>query len=430
MKILLVIDEMWNDQMHPNNVLSNWFTGMDVELAAICCNPGLPKNHCCYNYFQVTDAMMVKSIFGRRAGRVFTVSEEQMYDDKQLTSAEKVPERFYSFMKSITNNFIYVIRDCIWLMGRYDKKALKDFVQAFSPDIVYCPRMFTPKMCRLENIVRKYTDAPFVAFVADDEVSLKQYNLSPVYWMRRLLNFHRFKKHVKIYKHYFTFSKDQSIEYERTYKVPSSTLYKCGSFEHEIIKERVNSPIKLVYAGSLYCKRWESLVALGEALNKINQSEIRMTLDVYTKTVLSKQAMGALEKCPFVNLKGAVAPEKLVDIYRDADIALHVESFDKQFKLVTRWSFSTKIIDLLGSSCAILAICWDQHTGYKYLKENNAAFCVSDYAQLEETLKYIADNPELIREYAHKAWQCGENNHSRTNIQNQIITEFTKIIKS
>lgn len=421
---------MWNDQMHPNNVLSNWFTGMDVELAAICCNPGTPKNHCCYQYFQVTDAMMVKSLVGKRAGRAFSVTEDQMYGEEGLSSAEKVPERFYAFMKSITNNLVYVIRDCIWLLGRYDEKALKRFVEDFSPDIVYCPRMFTPKMCRLENKVRKYTDAPFVAFVADDEVSLKHYNWSPIFWMRRLLNLRLFKEHVKLYKHYYTFSKDQCEAYKAQYGVPSSTLYKCGDFSNEFKKQDVGQPIRLVYAGSLYCKRWETLVALGQALNIINKLGTKMELDVYTRTILTKNALKELEKCPYINMKGAVAPAQLTDIYRNADIALHVESLDKKFKYVTRWSFSTKIIDLLGSSCAIMAICWEQHTGYKYLKENDAAFCVSDYSKIESELERIVNNPNIIKEYAHKAWICGEKNHLRINIQDQIIKEFQTIIAS
>jgi len=430
MKVLLIIDEMWNDQMHPNNVLSNWFTGMDVELAAICCNPGIPKNHCCYQYFQITDAMMVKSIFGRRAGRAFSITEEQMYGKGESTSAEKVPERFYAFMKSITNNMVYVIRDCIWLLGRFDLKALKKFVMDFSPDIVYCPRMFTPKMCRLENKVRKYTEAPFVAFVADDEVSLKQYNWSPIYWVRRLLNLKRFKKHVKLYKHYYTFSKDQCNEYKMKYGVPSSTLYKCGDFSNEENHKKIGQPIRLIYAGSLYCKRWKTLIALGKALNNINKAELRMVLDVYTRTKLSKKALKEFEKCHHVNMKGAVQPESLIDIYRNADIALHVESFEKKYKYITKWSFSTKIIDLLASSCAIMAICWEQHTGYKYLKENDAAFCISDYSKIDNMLEQIVNNPNMIKKYAHKAWICGVKNHLKVNIQNQIYTDFQTIIAS
>lgn len=70
---------------------------------------------------------------------------------------------------------------------------------------------------------------------------------------------------------------------------------------------------------------------------------------------------------------GATNPANLPQIYKDADIALHVESFDKKYKYATVYSFSTKIIDLMASTCAIMAICWEQNNGWNYLKEEDAA---------------------------------------------------------
>ena len=76
MKILLITDEIWNDSIHGNNVLSNWFDGFDAEFANICCCPGLPENNCCDKYFQITDSMMLKSILkGKRAGRILSETE-------------------------------------------------------------------------------------------------------------------------------------------------------------------------------------------------------------------------------------------------------------------------------------------------------------------------------------------------------------------
>lgn len=429
MKVLLVIDEMWNDQMHGNNVLSNWFTDIkDIDFAAICCNPGLPQNKSCFKYFQVTDSMMVKSIFGKKAGKRLNVTMEQMYGNPSSINADDVPVKFYAFMKSITNNFIYVIRDIIWMIGRYDKKELKTFIEDFKPDLVYCPRMFTVKMYRLEKIVRGYTNAPFVAFVADDEVSLNQKSYSLVYWLRRYFHLWLFKKHVGIYKHYYTFSKDQCENYIAEYGVSSSTLYKCGRFEDEIVKEKANQPIRMVYAGSLYCNRWKTLHEIGKALKQINEGKEKIILEIYTRTKLTKKQEEALSPQYSIYMRGSVSPDSLPGIYKSADIALHVESFDEKYKLMTRWSFSTKIIDLMASSCAILAICWNQHTGYKYLKENDAAICVDGYSKLYGTLKQIVENPSIIQEYAHKAFVCGQVNHNKEKIQKQIYKEFSDII--
>src|SRR5690606_15077845 len=106
-----------------------------------------------------------------------------------------------------------------------------------------------------------------------------------------------------------------------------------------------------------------------------------------------------------------------------------VESFEKKYRYATRVSFSTKIIDLMASSCAILAICWDKHAGYQYLKAQDAAFCVSEIHEIEIVLKKIARQPALINQYAKKAKACGINNHTKYIIQQQITSVFSKVIQ-
>ena len=74
MRILLITDEVWNDNIHGNNILTNWFQDFDAEFANIYCSPGQPLNNCCKKYFQITDSMMLKSMLsGKRAGKAFTM---------------------------------------------------------------------------------------------------------------------------------------------------------------------------------------------------------------------------------------------------------------------------------------------------------------------------------------------------------------------
>ena len=64
MKILLITSEEWNDFVYCNGVLTNWFEGFPAEFAQIYVSPGLPNNHICKKYFQITDAQMARSILG------------------------------------------------------------------------------------------------------------------------------------------------------------------------------------------------------------------------------------------------------------------------------------------------------------------------------------------------------------------------------
>ena len=119
MRLLLITDEVWNDKIHGNNILTNWFEGMDIEIANIYCSPGMPDNRCCQKYFQITDGMMAKSILkrGQRAGRAFAWNSDQQQEDTGI-SAEAENKKFYSFMKSITTESIRAVRELLWLHGR------------------------------------------------------------------------------------------------------------------------------------------------------------------------------------------------------------------------------------------------------------------------------------------------------------------------
>lgn len=180
MRILLITDEIWNDRVFGNNVLQNWFEGMpDVEIAQICATPGRPYNNVCTRYFQITDSMMLQSLCGKRAGNSFSVSVEEMRDNPQ-TRNYIVESKFYSFMKRISSTPVKLAREALWNLGRFDRKALFEFIVDFNPDVVFCPRLLTWKLMRIEKAVAKLTNAPFVAFTGDDEASFKEHSYDPL----------------------------------------------------------------------------------------------------------------------------------------------------------------------------------------------------------------------------------------------------------
>mgnify|MGYP004575322139 FL=1 len=430
MKILLITAEEWNDYVYGNGVLTNWFTGFDAEFAQIYTSPGLPNNKVCSKYFQIDERQMVKSLYSNtKAGREVKMPTNEREQDAAKSNAQR--KGIYGIFKKLSlwmHTPIVMLQDFIWMTGRYDKAALQRFIDGYKPDVVFCPQLGNPKIWRLEKLVKGMTDVHFVAFTGDDEASYQQVSKSPLFWLRRWYCHNGLKNSVKIFSHYFMHSKDQAQDYTNEYGVPTSTLYKCGDFSNEFVKKSVGSPIRLVYAGRLYCNRWKTLAEIGKALYEINKHGERMVLDIYTQEALTNEQRKALSPENSIYMKGSVNPQQLKEVYRNADIALHVESMDKKNRLATRVSFSTKIIDLMASSCAILAVCWNRHCGYQYLRDNDAAFCVDNYSDILPMLQRIVDNPSLVQNYAQKAYECGRKNHTREKIQKQIRDKFEELI--
>lgn len=432
MRVLLITSEEWNDYTFPNGVLTNWFTDFDVEVAQIYTSPGKPVNDICDKYFQITDAQMAKSIFGgRKAGAVIYKPSASAEVEAAKENAQR--KGVYGFMKNLSLYWrtpVMMIRDFIWTFGRCNKEALRTFVDEFNPDVVFCPRYISIKLMKLEKIVSKMTNAPFVAFTADDEASLDNLRWTELEYYRRLYIHSAFVKHSKLYSCYLMHSADQADEYRKEYNLKTSTIFKCGTFADRFTPKVIGNPIRMIYAGRLYCNRWKSLAAIGEALRVINKDGVKMILDVYTQDVLTKEQKQSLSADKFIYIRGSVTSAELKDVYAKAEIALHVESFDDLYKNVTRVSFSTKVIDLLASSCAVLAICWERHAAYQYLKENDAAFCCNSYESILPVLTSIVDNPKLIQEYQEKAFNCGLTNHTRKIVQDKFLKIFKDSIQN
>lgn len=423
LKILILADEVWNDEIFGNNVLTNWFEGVSADFAEVYCGPGFPKNNCCSKYFQVTDLMMVKSFFGIKAGVTF-VSDENVSTKKYDNQHSKL----YKFLKLISGEWLRLVRDFIWQFGIYNERSLEKFINDFEPDLIFSTRLLTPKLMRLEKIISKLTKAPIIAFTGDDEISLQHWQWSPLFWFRRLLFRFFFKKHIKIYKHYFMFSEEQAIEYHKKFNISTSVISKCCDVNKKNIRTSVNFPIRMVYAGRFYCNRWKTLLKISEAIKKINANGVKIVFSIYSMDDMPRKLKNIVNSVSFIEYNGIVKPAELNKIYQTTDIALHVESFDNKFKYTTRYSLSTKIVDLLGTGCAIVAICWSGQTGFKYLKKSDCAICIDKVEKIYDQLKIIVDNNDIILNLSKKSINFASNNLNRQIVQGEIMDKFSEIV--
>ena len=281
MKILVVGIGPWNDIQYGNNVMTNWFEGYDAEFANIYVHTGYPCNSLCEQYMQITDSMMMHSIIGHKAGKVFSMTYDEQKERTKQEGLYVQNSNIERNAKALPVDIGNLAKDFVWLFGRIDKMAVKKFVQGFNPDIVFCHRVFNFNFWRVERLVRKYTNAPMVAFTGDSEASLNKVSYSPLFWIRQLILNRIFKHHIKVYEHYFTFCEDQARRYEKLSDKSASTLYKCADFADNLESKPLGRPIRLVYAGNIIYNRWETLAAIADALENINKDGEKIVLDIY-----------------------------------------------------------------------------------------------------------------------------------------------------
>ena len=430
MRILIISLELWREDINGGNVLSNLFSGIDAEFAQIYCSAGEPQNNVCKLYYQMTDRMIINNIIKKgEIGKVIKYDEFPKNKIHSNIGVDKIDLKKNKILRMFRGSSMYALREILWRSSKWKNDNLEKFILDFNPDIIFAPCYGSHIMLSINRYVSELTKVPMISYISDDHYSLKQVSFSPVYWINRFILRSNLRKTMPYYELTYTMAEEQLKEYSEALDCNMKILKKSGIFSEYPINKELNTPIRLVYAGGIYLGRWKTLYKIVEALKVINKDSTKMVLDIYTGNKLNKKQKKLLNDGINSFVHNLVSQQELKKIYSESDIALHVESFDLKNKLKVRLSFSTKIIDCLESTCAIMAICDKGQAGYSYLKEEDIAICIDDLKNIESTLNNICENPHVINEYSEKARKCGINNHQKEMIQKDMMSEFNRCME-
>ena len=421
MNILIVSYEAWRDTNNGGNVLSNIFSAFpDANIAQIYCSGELPQNAVCQNYFQICESMLLK---GHKGSALEKRSYELACTDQQDPVENKVKSRIPFFLRELA----LLTRELVWTLSNWRTKELDEFVRDFEPDVIFAPCYSYFHVSKLALYVKGLVKCPMISYISDDNYSLKQLRVSPSFWINRLITRKWIRRLFSECTFVYTMTELQKQEYEALLKRPMKVLCKSASFSGD--EKEIGAPIKLIYAGGLYLNRWKVLAKLADALRAINQEVIQAELHIYSGSKLSPRRTKLLNDAKNTFLHDVIPYQELEKRYKNSDIAIHVESFDLKNRLITRLSFSTKIIDCMNSGCAILAIGPNTQAGISYLKKNDAAICVTRINELLPTVKEVIDHPELLCAYAERARFLGKKNHQKEAIEKSVRQDFDNVAK-
>lgn len=422
LRLLLITRESLRLDRNEGNVLLTLFAGLPVELAHICCKPELPDNDVCQGrYFQITDKMTLqKLIRGLPMGE--TVGQEP---PKPVGKTRDKSKCFYDFFRNHNWSLFYLLQDLVWKMSGLNSPALDVFVDTFKPDIVLAPLTPYWYVNRLQGQVIRRAGVPAVTYIYDDIYSLRQYSLSPFYWTHRFLVRRSIQKNLPLYRFAYTMTEQQKKEYEKLLHIPMKVLRKCAP--ESCPPSRPHKGIRLIYAGSIYYGRDKTLVEVANAVRILRAEGHDVRLDIYTSSPLKKKARRWLNDGSASFVHDAISAQELEKQYAQSDIALHVESFQKKNALVTRLSFSTKIVDCLASGCAVLAICPEINAGWQYLRDEEAALCVNDIRKIEAAVRMLIDNVKPRYQLVERAQRCLLKNHDSRMIKQLLYDELSQL---
>ena len=424
MRILVVSCSPWRNDNNIGNTYTNIFKGIDnIELAHICCAGGSPDTDFVKKHLHISEQNILKNLINSKHKCCYRFKTERK--DVQKSDDRK---KIYDFIRIYRFQLLFFIRDLIWVFKNWICDDLKSFVDDFKPDIIFAQFLDRSYLNQMLFFLKDYTKVPLLVYAWDDVYTLKQFSLSPIFWINRLTQRKRLREISELSSLMYVISKKQEIEYSNVFALTCKILYKGFDFSDRPTYEGKTDPIKLVYSGNIGSGRYKTLALIGSALHEINKDKVKAILYIYTSTPLSNKMKGKLNYPESIKRMKFVSSKELAKIQTEADILIHVESFDLKEQLKVRLSFSTKLVDYFKSGRCIFAVGSRGLASIDYLRKNHGAVIAYSKSEIKDKLKILISSPELRKKYARKSWECGLRNHQIKTIQSSLQSDLNYIL--
>ncbi len=424
-RLLTISVNAWSDKNSTGNTFSNFFGNWDKnKLANLYLRDEEIDNKCCSKYFRITEKDIFKSlIYGIELGSEVTYETNSKHTNSKCNKIKK-NSKFVEYVKRMRPHIILLLRELFWAIGFQKKNKLNSFLKEFDPEIIYmhCYSLFYAH--KILNYCHNYTKAKVVIFFGDEVYTYKS-----VLPLKRIYHFilrYFIRKTLTISEIQYGGSAKLCDYYSNLFGKEFKLLIK-GAQPIKIKPKPHNLPLRIVYAGNLLYGRWLTLSLLAKAIEEVSINKNLYSLEIYSNTPLSKKMETGLN----TNYSSYMGPASYSDIVKhlnDADIVLHVESFRKKDVSLTKYSFSTKIIDCIQSGSCIVAIGPPELASIDFLKKSGAALTLHTYNEICIKLNSIVTDIEILDDCALRMQNYTKNSFELDSVRTNIFNDFVKML--
>ena len=382
----------------------------------------MPDNQMSISYYNVSAIDIIKGIvFHRNKGNEF-YKDPLSKPDPGFDFESAVEKKRIDAIHKRANEVIYYGHELVWRSRRWLDSQLKDYISRAYPDILFAFATNPYILWPLIQYLKKHSHCKVVLLVADDVYG--SYDRCAFY--RRGYLKRELRKCIQTADKLYGISDEMSALYEKQFGKPVETLYKGCDLSVEP-KQYLNQPLRFVYAGNLLWGRDDTLALVADALEKLNQDGPKAVLEIYTGATITESLRKKL-KGGSSRIMGSRPYEEIKQIMREADVVLHVESFEEREMETVHYSFSTKIIDCLQSGSQVLGIGPDGIASISYLKKVDGAVVIDDQKQIGDCIAKLIQQGNML-ENAKQTRQYALQKHEQNAVQRKLRDEFENLIR-
>ena len=379
------------------------------ELCQLYVYPSIPDVKRCSSYFRLTDKEVLKSLFGKRAGR--TIADEEIEHAKTAMFEDDKDESLYRNPKN-KKPARMLLRDVMWSLGHWYNKRLKAWLAEQQPTCIFVAPGTAKFLYDVALKIAKKYDLPIVTYICDDYYFVERTG-SPLKRLQVRLLQRKIERLMKRTSRIVSICDAISENYGEKFDVPTTTVMTGSSFSTEeasrFFSEDLHAENALAYLGNVRCNRYKSLLLIGQALQRFNETHgTQHRLNVYTSEK-DEEILNALKSVDTIRLCGFISGDLFSSTLCSAEVLVHTESFDKDMIELVKNSVSTKIADSLASGRKFLAFGSEQLASIQYLQKNGLAYVATSEAELDEALcRALTDESHAVTD---KAKAFAQQNH-------------------
>lgn len=295
----------------------------------------------------------------------------------------------------------------------------RGLVRSFRPEVVYSP-LSGIRMMRLARALSRVAEAPVVPHFLDDWPTTMYRDGELRGRPASVLNV-EVGRLVGGSRSVGVISRAMAREYESRYGVRATPLMNCVDVPSG---DATPAPprregVRFAYVGGLHLGRAEVLLGVAAGLRAVPGAQLVVHAPP-EELVRHREAFAAM---PGVQWGPSLPADDVPAALHDADVLVHLESFENRTTDYTRLSISTKIPQYLASGRPVLAIGPATLASIEHLAASDAAVLVTDdrLAGLPAALEALASSPEGRARRGRAAMRYARMHHDAPTVRQDLL---------
>lgn len=351
---------------------------------------------------------------GRIDNRTFVVGHDSLILGKYFGKERKVKTHLHTpkgveKKKKTAKEYIHLFFSALYSSLPYKiDKSLCSFIRGNGPDIIYT--LLTPSRTNYFVLkISKEFNLPIIPHFFDDwqNIYLKE---NRVQFPFKLFFYRNLKQIIQKSSFVLCISDDMSTNYKTLYpKANFVTLMHSVKDVFSLQSGNFDTEETLIYSGSLYLGRYQSLLLICRAIKQLNSD---FKISVFAPQEQWNEISKLFADYNFVSFKGQVDQATLFNEMAHAFALIFMESLDDEYLKYTQLSMSTKVPEYLASQKPILAVGNGKQCSINYLKKNDAAYVATKVDDILPVCKALLSGTDIGKKMSN-ARHLYINNHGK-----------------